>query len=334
MTNNAAAFQKLDRNDPSAPFGDLTNRAHHATNLGVASKIVSFSKLALVWTFAMFVALPSMGSRVEDATLTDTNRLNAVRASVDPENPIWRNAGILLTAGTYAVQADALARAEPVEVDLAALVRLARLTTIATIRPLPRPATLSAPVAKPQISLSTSGAIAAPVAIALPYGPETSVRPMPRPKGLERRLVQYSAGWLRSLTARTLSEQEECLAIAIYHEARGEGIKGQFAVAEVILNRVASRKFPGSICSVVFQGVKIGRYGGCQFSFACDSIPDAMPNRRAADLARRIAQVMVDGGHRGLTGGATFFHTVAVNPSWAKRFSNTAQIGAHLFYRG
>ena len=71
---------------------------------------------------------------------------------------------------------------------------------------------------------------------------------------------------------------------------------------------------PADICGVVFQGVREGRYGGCQFSFACDSKPDEMRNGSASDLARRIAQVMSDGAHRGLTGGALYFHTTAVAP--------------------
>lgn len=336
MTKHAAALLDMVQTGPVAPVGAATDRLHISPDGGVVARFSSLPKMVAVWALAMLVALPSMGSRLEDATLTDA-RQNAVRAALDPQNPIWRNAGILVSAVTYGVHGETSARKEPHDVDLSALIAVARKSAIATLRPPPRPATLSSAVLKEtpaQVSLSTSGAVAAPIALALPYAPVTSLRPVARPKGMERRMVQYSARWLRDIPARNLSEQEQCLAVAIYHEARGEGIKGQFAVAEVVLNRVASRKFPGSICGVVFQGVKPGRFGGCQFSFACDDIPDTMPNKRAADLARRIAQVMLDGGHRGLTGGATYFHTVAVNPSWAKRFSNTAQIGAHLFYRG
>jgi len=348
MTKHAAAFPDADQNGLTAPAGAQTDRLTQAPFSGAFSRVMSVSKLAVVWALAMLVALPSMGSRLEDATLTDALRAHAVQASlapvtlasttfaptqVDPTNPIQRNLGVLVSARTYGVLDDAVLRAQPQHVDLARLVALADSSPKANLRPAPRPDTIAHP-ATIQVSLSTSGAVAAPIALVLPLAPTTSLRPVARPKGMERRMVEYSASWLRSVPARTLSEQEQCLAVAIYHEARGEGIKGQFAVAEVVLNRVASRKFPNSICGVVFQGVKPGRYGGCQFSFACDSIPDSMGNRRAADLAKRIAQVMVDGAHRGLTGGATYFHTVAVSPNWSKRFSNTAQIGAHLFYRG
>lgn len=337
MIRQAAAFVGAGQDGP-----DLAQKivSDQVTPKGGTSLVVSLSKLAVVWSLAMLVALPSIGSRVQDATLTDMPHDIATSASLDPANPIWRNSGLLISAQAYGVPTDVIARSEPLLVELRALMAMIppASTPVVSLRPLARPAHLAADAAKPgaeiTVSLSTSGAIAAPIALALPYAPVTSLRPVARPKGMERRMVQYSANWLRKVPARPLSEQEQCLATAIYHEARGEGIKGQFAVAEVVLNRVASRKFPNSICGVVFQGVKPGRYGGCQFSFACDSIPDALGNRRAADLARRIAQVMVEGGHRGLTGGATYFHTVAVNPSWSKRFSNTALIGAHLFYRG
>ena len=142
-------------------------------------------------------------------------------------------------------------------------------------------------------------------------------------------LIEYSAAWLYSQAAPTGDSQWECLKKALYFEARGESLKGQFAVAEVILNRVDSGRFPGTVCGVVQQG---GR-GGCQFSYNCDGNRDVMSEREAADLSGRIARVMLDGAPRGLTAGATYFHTRAVNPSWSRRFAQTTAIGAHLFYR-
>ena len=76
----------------------------------------------------------------------------------------------------------------------------------------------------------------------------TSPRPEERPKGSK---VRYSGRWLRSLAKPTGGKQWACLAEAIYFEARGEPVEGQFAVAEVILNRVDSPKFPNSICTLV-----------------------------------------------------------------------------------
>ncbi len=142
-------------------------------------------------------------------------------------------------------------------------------------------------------------------------------------------ILEYSEAWLASQPAPTGDAQWNCLKTALYFEARGETLKGQFAVAEVILNRVDSPSYPGTVCGVVKQG---GR-GGCQFSFNCDGARDVMGERAAADRAGRIARVMLDGAPRGLTAGATHFHTRAVSPSWARRFPQTAAIGAHLFYR-
>lgn len=142
-------------------------------------------------------------------------------------------------------------------------------------------------------------------------------------------LVQYSKDWLETQAAPKGDEQWNCLRTALYFEARGEGVKGQFAVAEVILNRVDSSAYPNSICGVVKQGGK----GSCQFSYTCDGNRDVMANPAASDLAGRIARVMMDGAPRALTAGATHFHTRAVNPTWSRSFAKTASIGAHLFYR-
>ena len=138
-------------------------------------------------------------------------------------------------------------------------------------------------------------------------------------------LIRYDFGWLAGQPAPQGDAQWQCLRTAIYFESRGETLKGQFAVAEVILNRVDSPRYPGSICGVVKQT--------CQFSYTCDGRSDQMTDRASADVAGRIARVMMDGAPRGLTMGATHFHTRAVSPGWASRFPRTAAIGAHLFYR-
>ncbi|SDW69317.1 cell wall hydrolase [Roseicitreum antarcticum] len=143
---------------------------------------------------------------------------------------------------------------------------------------------------------------------------------------------RYDAAWLALLPVAGLDREAQCLATALYHEARGESVEGQFAVAEVILNRVDSDTFPNSICNVVYQGARNG-HPGCQFSFACDGASETMREVGAADLARRIALLMHAGAPRALTDGATYFHTRHVSPRWARVFERTAQIGAHLFYR-
>jgi hypothetical protein len=125
--------------------------------------------------------------------------------------------------------------------------------------------------------------------------------------------------------------QWKCLAEALYFEARGEPIEGQFAVAEVILNRVKSEEFPNSICSVVNQGT--GRKHACQFSYTCDGKLERVSNKVSYDQMVRIAGVMIDGVTQPLTAGATYYHATSVRPSWARRFENTITIGVHKFYK-
>ena len=125
--------------------------------------------------------------------------------------------------------------------------------------------------------------------------------------------------------------QWQCLAEAIYFEARGESLAGQVAVAEVILNRVDSPNYPGTVCGVVKQGQE--RRTGCQFSFMCDGKPEVVRDPDAFNRAGVIAHLLMEGRPRILTGNATHFHTRAVSPSWSRRLVRTARIGAHIFYR-
>ena len=156
----------------------------------------------------------------------------------------------------------------------------------------------------------------------------TSPRPEQRPKGSQ---VRYSGRWLRSLAKPTGGKQWACLAEAIYFEARGEPVEGQFAVAEVILNRVDSPKFPNSICKVVRQGT--GRKHACQFSYNCDGKLEYIANGSAYDQTKRVARVSMDRKTRPLTKGATFYHATFVSPSWARSFQHVATIGVHKFYK-
>ncbi|PJJ86085.1 cell wall hydrolase [Brevirhabdus pacifica] len=150
------------------------------------------------------------------------------------------------------------------------------------------------------------------------------IRPEPRP-------VTYSRKFLSKLPKATGGADLRCLAEALYFEARGESVKGQFAVAEVILNRVDHPLYPDSVCGVVNQGT--GRKWQCQFTYTCDGLAEVIRERRAYDRGAKIAKLMIDGSERRLTKGATHYHTTAVNPKWNKAFPKTAKIGSHIFYR-
>lgn len=170
---------------------------------------------------------------------------------------------------------------------------------------------------------------------ALAAGPKVAEKAKGEPGSIEAVkaampiLIGYSDTFLAAQPAPKGDAQWNCLRNAIYFEARGESLKGQFAVAEVILNRVEDPAYPRSVCGVVKQS----NSGGCQFSYVCDGKRDVMSDRTAADRAGRIARVMLDGAPRTLTKGATHFHTHAVRPGWARQFPRTASIGGHLFYR-
>lgn len=143
--------------------------------------------------------------------------------------------------------------------------------------------------------------------------------------------IKYKAGWLSSLPDAEGGKQWQCLTKAVYFEARGEPIKGQFGVAEVVLNRVDSSIFPDTVCGVVNQGSH--RRDACQFSFTCDGVPEKVHNTAAYERAGKIARLLLDGAPRKVTDGATYFHTRWVHPAWSHRFKHTTTIGAHLFYR-
>jgi hypothetical protein len=141
----------------------------------------------------------------------------------------------------------------------------------------------------------------------------------------------YSRAWLEARPEPAGGPEWECLATAIYFEARGETLQGQAAVAEVILNRVESPDFPDTVCGVVNEGSD--RRHACQFSFSCDGKPDRPRDALAFKLAGRIADYLLQGGARTLTHGATHFHARRVEPGWARADSATTRIGRHVFFR-
>jgi spore germination cell wall hydrolase CwlJ-like protein len=124
----------------------------------------------------------------------------------------------------------------------------------------------------------------------------------------------------------------DCLAQAIYYEARSESEAGQRAVAQVVLNRVRHPAWPNSVCGVVYQGpMRAG--GGCQFTFTCDGSLRFAPRGDDWVRARRLASEALSGFVYEPVGLATFYHANYVMPAWAPRLLKTAVIGAHLFYR-
>jgi len=130
--------------------------------------------------------------------------------------------------------------------------------------------------------------------------------------------------------------ERTCLAQAIYHEARGESREGQLAVANVIINRAFSKKYPTTICGVVFQNADKGRYK-CQFTFACDGRSDQGSERAAWNRSVKLAEAAFHEFQTGdrpgvIPDSALFYHTTSVAPGWGNKFHRVATIGSHIFY--
>ncbi|PCJ77057.1 MAG: cell wall hydrolase [Rhodobacteraceae bacterium] len=140
----------------------------------------------------------------------------------------------------------------------------------------------------------------------------------------------FTVAVLDSMPTASGDRAWQCLTEALYFEARSETLEGQFAVGEVILNRVDSPKFPNSVCGVVGQGAS--RLNACQFSYNCDGKAEHFTEPKAYARSGKLAKLLLDGRARVLTGGATYYHASSVNPRWARSFTKTAQIGHHIFY--
>lgn len=123
----------------------------------------------------------------------------------------------------------------------------------------------------------------------------------------------------------------DCLTAAVYYEAASEGLAGQQAVAQVVLNRMRHPAFPNSVCGVVFSGST--RKTGCQFTFTCDGALGRKPSAGGWASARRVAQAALSGFVAPQVGHATHYHTLWVAPYWSPSLVKVANIGAHTFYR-
>lgn len=127
------------------------------------------------------------------------------------------------------------------------------------------------------------------------------------------------------------SKNIECLAMNIYHEARGEPHDGKVAVGYVVLNRVESSTFPKNICEVVKDGGEI--LNKCQFSWWCDGRSDQPKDKKSWRTSLQIASSLVFGKYSDPTQGALFYHSTQVSPRWAKKMTKTYHVGRHLFFK-
>jgi hypothetical protein len=139
-----------------------------------------------------------------------------------------------------------------------------------------------------------------------------------QPRGLGQLVYSYAG-------ITTEDREQDCLANAVYFEARGEPIEGQLAVAEVVLNRTQSGRYPSTICGVVTQP--------WQFSFVRNGIiPNADRSSEAWRKAVAIARIAEAGAERLLPRDVLWYHADYVSPSWGRRLARNTKIGLHIFY--
>ncbi|WFU15518.1 cell wall hydrolase [Bradyrhizobium sp. CB3481] len=131
---------------------------------------------------------------------------------------------------------------------------------------------------------------------------------------------------------KSRAKSEKCLAEAVYFEARGEAVRGQIAVAQVVLNRAFSGKYPETVCGVVYQNKH--RHLACQFTFACDNNKDVIREPDMWERAKKIAKAMLDGQlWLPEVDKSTHYHAYWVRPSWVSEMKKMYKTGVHTFYR-
>lgn len=203
------------------------------------------------------------------------------------------------------------------------------------------PAPLTKPRAKSVVAIVKQGKVKiTPVSVdlkngddAAPTSPVKRLAMAPVPAQIDKKF-QLDAEEKNKVVVqhRLRLAEENCLARAVYFESRSESDLGQLAVAKVILNRVKSPDYPKTICGVVYQGSGAIR-NSCQFSFACDGLPDDVKSPEAWAKAKMIAQRAINNDPAvSMLGTATNYHAEYVNPRWAKNMRRLTRIGRHIFY--
>jgi hypothetical protein len=214
--------------------------------------------------------------------------------------------------------------ASPAAAQLATIAATPHVTASVTVVNQTATPTPSVSMALPALQEGRSAVLSAsprPSTGTTPPAGVAAVRPAVTHEGL------WPMVWAKQ-TGAELNEQENCIAVAIYHEARGEPLDGQLAVAEVIMNRAASGRYPGSWCEVVKQP--------WQFSFV-NPRTGHMPgvNKASASwaYAQALTRIAVGNLADALPGDVLWYHADYVAPSWGRRLARVDKIGAHIFYR-
>ncbi|HEX5259471.1 MAG TPA: cell wall hydrolase [Sphingomicrobium sp.] len=196
----------------------------------------------------------------------------------------------------------------------------------ASAKPLGATATLVQP------AVASTTAVAAANGSVFQAQPAQSVTVQLAPSIASQAAWLYKGGWpLYALvqkfeTNATLDQETNCLATAVYFEARGESVEGQLAVARVVMNRAASGRYPPDWCSVVKQPA--------QFSFVRHGeFPQADTNSEAWMKAEAVAELAASNVVPSISTDVLWYHADYVAPTWRHGLQEVQQIGAHIFYR-
>jgi hypothetical protein len=197
------------------------------------------------------------------------------------------------------------------------------------------PASIMAQAAEPtrlaSIDLGLLTPDMAPAQVSLPMSASIPLNMVPIPRAAPGVPPPSPAERLH-LEGKERARAERCLANAIYFEARSEPVRGQMAVAQVVLNRAFSGFYPNDVCGVVYQNA--GRHLACQFTFACDGKSKAIHERGEWARASRIAKQTLDGQiYVPEVAKSTHYHAVYVHPNWVGEMKKMVRFGIHNFYR-
>jgi N-acetylmuramoyl-L-alanine amidase len=256
----------------------------------------------------------------------------AVASSQAPAQTV---AGFDIKAAVKATEAEAAAKPAAAAQPSSAPTAAATSTATASTRP-----AVAAPAAKVSALYTTDAAKSVTIALP-PVNPAAALAAKAALPQVAAPDIAKEGAWLHrngwglhalverySASAQISNEQENCIAVAIYHEARGETVDGQLAVARVIMNRALSGKYPSSWCGVVMQP--------WQFSFVnprTGQYPAVNEASAAWRKAKAITKLAVTNVVPSLSTDVLWYHADYVSPSWGRRLSFVQKIGTHIFYR-
>lgn len=268
-----------------------------------------------------------------------------------PPAPKTNNAAVAALADVKHTDAIELAMLQPAGDMRPSMVTLASLTPASLAAPTPaaavKPDYVSTPASQahamlpvydsddvPPVRLASlnggempvNSMVAQPMPVSLP---PLNMVPMPTPAP---GVPPPSPAQRLNLDDKEYAKAQRCLANAIYWEARSEPVRGQMAVAQVVMNRVFSPFYPNDVCSVVYQNAH--RHLSCQFTFACDGKRKTITERGHWARANRIAKQTLDGQiYVPEVAKSTHYHAAYVNPIWNREMKKLVRFGLHSFYR-